>query len=79
MRVCYADCYPTLNVTCEYISSPATTVYAANLELFTLRLDHSLDLFQFNKFLSANNLKDEGLQTQNGRRINICDGVCLLV
>ena len=54
--------------------SDTATLYAANVELFTLKLDHSLSVSEFQVFKSASSLIDDGLQTVQGKRVEMCTG-----
>lgn len=45
-----------------------------NTELFTLKLDHSLDVPEFNVFASATNLDSRGIRDTKDKEITNCDG-----
>ena len=61
---------------CAFNTTTPTVLYPANLERFTLRIDHSLDVFLFNLFQSSTDMKCDGVQDINGNFVDICEGGC---
>jgi hypothetical protein len=59
---------------CAFNTTTPTVLYPANLERFTLRIDHSLDVFLFNLFQSSTDMKCDGVQDINGNFVDICEG-----
>lgn len=69
-----ADCNPQVNVSCKYSIVWNETLFAANLEFFTLLIDHSLDISQLNLFRSANTIQALGLLDMEGNVVDPCHG-----
>lgn len=61
-----------VNVSCDLIQNQTLSTYLANAEMFTLKIDHSLDIEALNLFVSAASLNYEGLIDLNGKRVDPC-------
>ena len=69
-----AACDPTADPMCSLIVGPTSYTYMANLELFTLKIDHSVSAEEFNLFQSSQEMHSDGILTTDGKRIDICKG-----
>ncbi len=70
--MCVTDCNPSTNSTCNYIFGNYTTLYIADVEMFTLKLDHSLNAPEFNLYESAISMHSDGLKDINGKKLSPC-------
>lgn len=66
-------------MSCKYSIVNNETFFIANLEFFTLLIDHSLDISQLDLFQTANTLQSNGLVDVKGNVVDPCHGACAVL
>ena len=74
-----AGCVPELDPACSYYVEAGSLTYTSNLELFTLKIDHSVSAEEFNLYQSSAEMRSHGVVTADGSVVDSCLGAALVV
>lgn len=66
------DCYAPTDYVCQYNEGPDHTFYIPDIEYFTLRIDHSMDVPAFDLSESAVQMNSLGMFGADGKQVDLC-------
>ena len=72
-------CAPADDPQCSLQPGPETFVYIANLELFTLKIDHSISASEFSLYQSSTQMASRGVVGIDDKDVDICKGLWRVV